>query len=197
MSDSPEHWKPIPDFPGYEVSDQGHVRSLRILKPGIQTSGYYVVGLRGTSGKPQSKLVHQLVLTAFAGPCPNGQECCHNDSDRTNNRLENLRYDTPSGNHRDIDRKSFISATRSRLDDDTVIAIRQERAAGVSVSHIAEKHNVTKQQVYGICTGKRYGQLGGPRTHGRVHNRNLVTYEDLQTPRAESRLIDTPADYKA
>jgi len=27
---------------------------------------------------------------------------CHNDGDRRNNRTENLRYDTPAGNHRDV-----------------------------------------------------------------------------------------------
>jgi len=47
------------------------------------------------------KRVHRLVLEAFIGPAPKGTICCHNDGDPTNNRLENLRWDTHSSNTRD------------------------------------------------------------------------------------------------
>jgi hypothetical protein len=45
--------------------------------------------------------VHKLVLGAFVGPRPVDQECCHGDGDYTNNRLENLRWDTDEANIRD------------------------------------------------------------------------------------------------
>ncbi len=45
--------------------------------------------------------VHRLVLIAFVGDCPPGKECCHNDGDATNNRVENLRWDTRSANMKD------------------------------------------------------------------------------------------------
>jgi len=47
------------------------------------------------------KLVHRLVLEAFAGPCPDGMEACHGDGDPTNNRRLNLRWDTRSSNQLD------------------------------------------------------------------------------------------------
>lgn len=45
--------------------------------------------------------VHRLVLEAFIGPCPDGMVGCHTDGDPLNNRLDNLRWDTPSNNNRD------------------------------------------------------------------------------------------------
>jgi len=48
------------------------------------------------------QLVHRLVLEAFVGPCPDGMEACHLDSDKTNNRVSNLRWDTHLENMRDL-----------------------------------------------------------------------------------------------
>lgn len=110
-----EKWLPVPGYEDYEVSDQGRVRSLarsvrsrwgtpkalkgRVLKQATQ-GRYYVVTLYRASG-PKSCLVHRLVLLAFIGPCPNGQEGLHFDDDPTNNRLDNLRWGTRSENARD------------------------------------------------------------------------------------------------
>lgn len=109
-----ERWLPVPGFEGaYEVSDWGRVRSLnrivttktgikrryqgRVLTPFASPSGHLRVNL-GPAGK---LLVHRLVLEAFIGPCPSGQECCHDDGDPANNHLGNLRWDSRSENHLD------------------------------------------------------------------------------------------------
>lgn len=111
-----ETWRAVVGLEGkYEVSNLGRVRSLNRkigdgrrgtrLKRGKMLSqsanvksGYLYVGL-GQNGK---RLVHRLVLESFVGPCPDGMECCHNDGDRTNNRVDNLRWDTRYGNCQDI-----------------------------------------------------------------------------------------------
>lgn len=112
--DSTEVWKPIPGCEGeYEVSDQGRVRSLdrhvegmlgmrrgRVLKPqwaGPRGKQYRQVTLRDGH---QLK-VHLLVLTVFAGPRPDGLQGCHTNGDKSDNRLINLRWDTPGANNRD------------------------------------------------------------------------------------------------
>jgi hypothetical protein len=46
-------------------------------------------------------MVHQLVALTFIGPQPQGLECCHGNGDKQDNKLGNLRYDTPSSNKRD------------------------------------------------------------------------------------------------
>ena len=109
-----ESWRPIPGFEGlYEVSDQGQVKSLdrerpnkgggtarikgRLLKAVTNKDGYKQVDLY-KNGKRRMSCVHELVCLAFHGPKPEGMEVCHNDGNRANNRLENLRYDTRSAN---------------------------------------------------------------------------------------------------
>jgi hypothetical protein len=103
-----EIWKPVLDFEGiYEVSNHGRVRTVatqRIRKPS-RCNTYGHQGLLLTrDGKVYSRRVHCLVLEAFVGPRPPGTQACHApDPDPTNNRLDNLRWDTPSGNA--LDRK--------------------------------------------------------------------------------------------
>lgn len=58
--------------------------------------GYIYVGIKGHNRK-----VHRLILEAFVGPIPRGMQCCHGDGNPANNRLSNLRWDTPKGNQAD------------------------------------------------------------------------------------------------
>lgn len=116
-----EIWKAIPDFSGYDVSNQGRVRSYwrkvalgfgkgtktvledkpqRLLKPGVDQHGYPFVNLF-QDGKGYTRNIHRLVLMAFIGPCPPRYEACHNDGIRTHNIICNLRWDTRSNNHLD------------------------------------------------------------------------------------------------
>lgn len=113
-----ETWRPVVGFEGlYEVSDFGRVRSLerrgkrspasriyggKVLKPVRQPSGHLRVGLWDTStDRYVIALIHRLVLQAFVGPGDRGLFGCHNDGDPSNNRLGNLRWDTPKGNVED------------------------------------------------------------------------------------------------
>lgn len=101
-----EMWCEVPGWEGfYSVSDQGRVRSEsrqivrangwpytikpKILKPGLDSSGYLSVGLcradRGTSHR-----VNVLVLEAFVGPRPPGAEACHRNGLKTDNVSTNL-----------------------------------------------------------------------------------------------------------
>lgn len=108
-----EHWKPVVGYEGsYEVSDQGHVRSLDrfnsrghrirggVLKPAPDHSGHLHLRL-SRDARSQGAYVHALVLAAFIGTRPIGQEACHNDGNPQNNRLDNLRWDSRSENARD------------------------------------------------------------------------------------------------
>lgn len=95
-----ERWKPVVGFPGYMISSEGRVYShvsQRFLRPGIASNGYPTVAL----GRGNTRTVHSLVADAFIGPCPKGQEVRHRKNDRTNPRLENLRYGTRKENIED------------------------------------------------------------------------------------------------
>lgn len=116
MNESTELWLPIPEHDGYEVSDFGGVRSIdrliirrngrplrrqgQILKLARNDGGYYLVDL-STPGVRRMRRVHQLVLETFVGPCPPGHEGCHDNGNRTDNRLSNLYWGTRSQNNLD------------------------------------------------------------------------------------------------
>ena len=127
MNDN-DQWVSIPLYAGqYEVSSSGHVRSIardgywnRIggICVGIElvrfrdSNGYLYVNL-SSNGKARKKSVHSLVLMAFVGICPPGYEACHNDGDRLNNALSNLRWDTRKENALDRVRHGSQSGERS------------------------------------------------------------------------------------
>lgn len=109
-----EKWMPVSDWVGYyEVSDLGRVKSLgrldrlgrlvpeRILSPGIHPDGYRVVAFYGDGRKKPNQYVHRLVAVAFLGDPKPGQIVCHNNGVPSDNRAENLRWDTTSGNFYD------------------------------------------------------------------------------------------------
>lgn len=118
-----ERWLPVVGWEGrYEVSDFGRVRSVercgihgregnhvfpsRILNPIANQKGYSVVNFTdnatpGTTRRRAQRLVHQLVLEAFVGPRPDGFDSCHNNGNKADARLKNLRWDTRAGNFAD------------------------------------------------------------------------------------------------
>ena len=116
-----ETWRSIPGYEGqYEASDLGRVRSIertitdalgrsrrlksRILRAAVCKRNGRITHMSVLLGARNPYQVHQLIMRAFAGPRPSGLEVCHNNGDPTDNRLENLRYDTRSSNHLDKQR---------------------------------------------------------------------------------------------
>lgn len=93
-----EEWRAVKEFPEYEVSNLGRVKSLyyrkktktsnpQVLKPSIGTHGYPVVNIR-----QKVYCVHRLVAESFI-PNPECLPCVdHIDRDRTNNHISNLRW---------------------------------------------------------------------------------------------------------
>ena len=160
LSNSPEIWKAILGFPGYEVSDQGRVKSYRknqdprylnpfppmILKPSIDKQGYYLYCLY-KDGKPHYFKGHQLVLLTFIGPCPPGMEPCHEDGKPANNALTNLRWDTRPNNHADklkhgTDGKGKKN-NMAKLTEENVTEIRKLSSQGCSGRYLAKLFSVS------------------------------------------------------
>lgn len=104
-----EEWRSIERYPGYEASSHGRIRSFkkrgkgkgwfisdepqRILHPSDNGQGYLCVNL-SSNGMSNVLRVHRLIALVFLGPCPSGKEVCHNDGNKQNNHIGNLRYDT-------------------------------------------------------------------------------------------------------
>lgn len=64
------------------------------------------------SGSRKSAAVHRMVLEAFVGPCPDGMQGCHWNGEPADNRVENLRWDTPRSNMADKLRHGQHAETR-------------------------------------------------------------------------------------
>lgn len=102
-----ETWESVPNTKAkYEVSNLGRVRKVFQTKQGeprysylkchANNYGYLRAPIDG-----RKVLIHRLVLLAFHGECPTGFEGCHNNGDKADNRLENLRWASRSDNQRD------------------------------------------------------------------------------------------------
>lgn len=108
INESREKWVPIDGYDNYEVSNMGRVRSYiraggeKLKLPELKTQcpdnrGYLVVSLSRYS-KTKTFQVHLLVLNAFVGPSPEGFEARHLNSNRFDNQLSNLEWNTKRRN---------------------------------------------------------------------------------------------------
>jgi len=154
-----EQWRDIPGYENrYQASNLGRIRSVmrknvKVLKPYKDSAGRAIVSLAKSGGKRRPFLSHRGVLAAFVGPCPEGMECCHNNGDPWDNRLENLRWDTRKANKLDSIRHGTVARNNceafygtanksSKLTDCDVRRIREAKKFGA--------RNVDLYKLYGI-----------------------------------------------
>lgn len=167
-----EKWKEIPGWEGaYEASTLGRIRSIprsfdiggtwgvkvyggKILSQCPAPNKYMTVYLTH-KGPRRRRYVHRLVLEAFIGPCPEGYWAAHNDGDRTNCRLENLRWDTPKNNQADKERHGTkLMGSRcpnAKLTEEDIITIRVSPCPNICFT---EAFNLSHDMVRRIRKGE-------------------------------------------
>lgn len=168
-----ERWLPVVGWEGrYEVSDLGRVRSLPhrtatgvrgggLVRQVINQRGYCAVELkRSHEGRSEraTKQVHRLVLEAFVGPCPPGFEPCHGVNGKLDNRLSELRWDTPGANNgadkvRDGKSNRGERSATARLTAGIVAECKRRYAAGESQHALAAEFGVVPSAVSNAIRG--------------------------------------------
>lgn len=96
-----EIWKDIKDYPNYMVSNLGNVKNIKtgkILKNRKNTKAYLYVGLC-KNGKVKQYLVHRLVAEHFIPNPDNLPQIDHINTNKIDNRVENLRWVTAKENN--------------------------------------------------------------------------------------------------
>jgi hypothetical protein len=162
-------WKPIPGYEElYQVSDTGLVKRMiqmhsfapGIMKGGKSGSGYSLIRLL-RDGNRQTFYIHRLVMLAFVGECPKGQEVNHIDGDKSNNHRANLEYIThrQNINHSTgvLKRHGGVSGAthhRAKLTDEKVREIRRLHEAGFMQIELAAMYGVSQPAIGYVIRGK-------------------------------------------
>ena len=196
-----EEWRLVSGHPNYMVSDQGRVKSLgrytrtkgegvryipeRMLNPPINAAGYRHVIL-----DRKVRNVHRLVAIAFLGepPFPAAQ-VNHINNDRSDPRLTNLEWVTPSENqhhsYRTTGRATASKGKFSAQNNASIPVIATNMRTGVETHYEAAMDAVRagyrSDGISRACAGKI--------AH---HKGHFWRYADGHTGRTWSRGIDIP-----
>lgn len=156
-----EIWRAIPNAEGYEVSDQGRVRSIdrtcfqknrwgfevsvrrkgKILSVSRQPNGY----LRVSLGRDRAEMVHRLVASAFVEG-DTALQVNHKDGVRDNNAPANLEWVTAGENiqhsYDNLDRKVHAKKAAVIVGGVTYESgLAAAKALGVSAGSVASALN--------------------------------------------------------
>lgn len=176
----PERWLPVPEWEMYEVSDLGRVRSLHggkgkgkrggLIRQGRFADFPYLGVMLYGGGRKTRRLVHQLVMEAFVGVPPEGQEVRHGPGGTLDNRLANLCYGTRKENMADKVRDGTLvygeGIVGSRLTEQVVIECRRRYAAGETAAALAAEFSVNAGTMGEAVTGETWARLPGATPRG-------------------------------
>lgn len=145
------------------VDRAGKLRKGKVLAQHKRGKGYLYVGLM-KNGKQIGVSVHRLVAEAFIPNPENKSEVNHINGIKTDNRVENLEWVTPSENvlhaFRTGLRKPIVAKgeqnNKAKLTDSAVIEIRK---SDETAEYLSKKYDVSKSAIYKVRQGVRWKHL--------------------------------------
>jgi hypothetical protein len=167
-----EVWKAVPGFTVFEISDLGRVRRIKSCRgtpTGLKRAhkgpdGYWRISLV-EGGKERYTTLHRLVLCAFVGDPPTPDHCAaHNDGDKDNNRLNNLRWATYAEN--EDDKRLHGTETKgerngsAKLTREKVLIIRAaDLSARGSLGRLANEFGVVKSVICNVRAHRTWAHV--------------------------------------
>ncbi len=104
-----EEWKIIQNYKNYSVSNFGNIKSNKtnkLLKPNFNKQNYAYVWVKNNDNVWKRVRINRLVAQEFI-PNPENKPCInHLDYNPSNNRVDNLEWDTTFTN---IEKNMFLS----------------------------------------------------------------------------------------
>lgn len=159
-------WYKIKGFESYEITKCGRIRRGKQEKSlWLCRNGYLYVDL--WKGNSVTKMaLHRILALVFLPPPETPEHCyvAHNDGDKLNNTLENLRWATPAENVDDKRKHGTHSMgaqnPQAKLDEAKIHTIKNKIAKpGVTQKQIAGEFGVSRQTISDIITGKTWGHV--------------------------------------
>jgi hypothetical protein len=160
MDNQEEVWKDIPNYEGYyQISNLGRVISLtrivldkngvakniksKAIKSTLNKYNGYLTIAPCVNSKNKQLYVHRLVLSAFTNNPFNKKFVNHKNGIKTDNRLENLEWVTPSENsihavEIGLSKTKGGSNPMAKLTQEHILDIRKRFADGISAYKIAK-----------------------------------------------------------
>lgn len=159
--DMDEIWKPVLNFPKYEISNMGNVkRDGKQLRLFI-VKGYLAFNAVDGENRRKSMRVHREVAKAFSGNYPN-MLVRHLDGNPMNCRLDNLAWGTHKDNEKDKKQhgRSLMGSShhQAKVTEKDAIFIRQ---SDLTARELAKMFNIGYREAWAIKTGRAWKHLEG------------------------------------
>ena len=160
-----EEWRWIPGYVGsYKISNHGRVLSFLHSRQGrirtLDEDGPYLRVFLSLRSGGKKFFIHQLVLVAFVSKRPPLHEACHNDGNKRNNHVDNLRWDTRVGNANDrYAHGTHARGSKSVLSKITWDMADQIRESKDTLEDLEKKYPLRKSQLSRIRSRKCWVRL--------------------------------------
>lgn len=194
-----EVWKDIDGFEGhYQVSNLGNVRSCdrvrksrgdsvaplkgKLMKLKVNNKGYFEVHLRNNEINVYWN-VHRMVAKAFISNPHNLPVVNHKDGDKLNNRVDNLEWTTPRGNHSHAVDTGLIVQNNGKTiytPEFKQQVFDYKQKTGCSICELSRVFNISQRTAGRIANGKLGEKITARLVNGELIVRKALTPEQIE-----------------
>ena len=160
-----ENWKKFRDTQ-YSISDEGRLRNDRTgnITVGSLMNGYLCFSIRFENEVLGLFKIHRIVAESFILNPENKSQVNHKDGCKTNNRVDNLEWATPSENIKHAYATGLMlrgsKKVGSILTEEDIPQIIYYISVGYKDAEIANNYGVTRQTINAIRIGDNWAHLG-------------------------------------